>query len=345
MNISMFAQQGALKFQKKEINLKNLKADNVPTTVNFTFKNIGTQPVIITRVSPISSQIKAEWDKAPITPGTTSAIKVSFTSANMPENFDYVINVALNTQNDREQLRLSANIVDNPAKPELLYKNDCEGVKFKSTMASFNNIYAGQVVADTFWFFNSRTDDAVVTAKYIPQHITMKTIPDKTAPGKKGMLILTFDSQKKNDYGYIYDNVILAVNNSNNYNNRLTITATIVEDFRKLSASELANAPVAFIEKKDIEFGSIKPGEKANCDFILENKGKSNLIIRKTKASCGCTAITMGESTIAPGKSMTIRATFDSTGKNGRQNKSVTVITNDPKTPEINLNISGTISQ
>ncbi len=40
---------------------------------------------------------------------------------------------------------------------------------------------------------------------------------------------------------------------------------------------------------------------------------KSDLIIRKTKPGCGCTAITLGESTIAPGMSTTIRATFDST--------------------------------
>ena len=76
----------------------------------------------------------------------------------------------------------------------------------------------------------------------------------------------------------------------------------------------------------------------------MKNNGKSDLIIRKTKASCGCTAVTMGETILSPGQSTTIRATFDSTGKSGRQYKSITVITNDPQHPETLLTITGNIA-
>lgn len=335
--------QGIMSFEKKEITLKNLKADTEPATVTFTYKNTGNQPVIINRIVPLVPKMQAAWDKQPVPPGTSSKITVSFVPTDMPENFDYSITVFSNSQNPREQLRIAANIIDNPKRPDLLYKYDMGGLKFKTGSVSFENIHTNDIVKDTIYFFNMKDTDVSLSTKYAPTHLTCVYAPATVKPGKQGMIIVTFDSPKKNDYGYTYDNIILAVNNDNSYQNRLNVTANITEDFSKLSSKDLANAPVASFEKKTIDFGDIKPGDKANCDFVLKNNGKNNLIIRKTKASCGCTAVALGESTILPGKETTIRATFDSNGKSGRQYKSVTVITNDPANPEHVLTISGNI--
>lgn len=344
LSLSSFA-QGVLNFDNKEVTLKNLKADDIPTEVVFTFKNTGNQPVIISRVTPVLSTMRADWNKAPITPGASGKITVSFQSAQMTENFNYTIMVLSNAQNSREQLRIGANIVDNPAKEDLLYRFDMSGVKFKSNLVQFSKIYNWQVKSDTVYFFNNRQEPLRIGANYIPAHLSVRSIPEEVAPRKKGALVITYDAPKKDDYGYSYESLILSFNNAKDYNNRLSITADISEDFSKLTKKQIESAPVAVFEKTNIDFGDIKPGEKANCDFILTNKGKSDLIVRKTKASCGCTAIAMGISTIAPGQSGTIRATFDSSGKNGRQSKSITVITNDPKSPEIMVNISGNIKQ
>lgn len=335
--------QSIITFTDKVVALKNIKADDSPTQVTFTFKNTGNQPLIITRVNPMSNQLKADWDRAPVIPGASGTIKISFLSSEMPENFDYPVTIFCNAQNNREQLRVMGNVVDNPAKEELLYKFNMSDVKFKSNVVQFDKIYTWQILSDTLYFFNTRKDTLTVGTNYLPAHVTADIQPKKVAPGKKGMIIITFDAPKKNDYGYVYESIILSFNNEKSYTNRLSLTANVVEDFTQLNKKQLADAPVASFDKKEIAFPDLKPGEKANCDFILTNSGKSNLIVRKTRASCGCTAVALGENTIAPGKSTTIRATFDSTGKTGRQYKSITIITNDPKTPEINLTITGNI--
>lgn len=334
--------QSTLQFRDKEIILKNLKADDAPTEAVYKYKNTGNQPIIITRVSPMASLLRAEWDKAPVAPGKSGEIKISFNSAQVPPKFDYNIMIFVNNGN-REQVRLSANIVDNPAKPELLYRYDMSGLKFKDNNVQYNNIFNDQAASDTLYFFNKRTDSITVGTYYLPQYMQFRAEPKTVAPGKKGMLILTYDAVKKNDYGYFYESVILSLNESKDYKNRLTVTGNIVEDFGKLDKKERTNAPVATFEKKEINFGDIKPGDKADCDFQLKNTGKRDLIIRKTSASCGCTALALGQSTVAPGQSTVIRATFNSTGKSGRQNKSITVITNDPATPSQTLYINGNI--
>ena len=334
--------QSSLNFKNKEITLKNLKADDEPTQVIYKFKNTGDQPVIITRISPMTSQLKAEWDRAPIAPGKSGEIKISFNSTQMPSEFNYGISLYMNNGN-RDQLRLTANIVDNPAKPQLLYRFDMSGLKLKNNYIQFDKVFNWQKVSDTIYFFNGRPDTVTVGAYYIPSYMTLSVEPQKVLPGQKGTMILTFDAPQKNDFGYTYESLLLSINNSKDYKNRLSITANSVEDFGKLNKKELENAPVATFDKKEVNFGDIKPGEKAVCDFTLKNTGKRDLIVRKTRASCGCTAVTIGQNTIAPGESIVIRATFDSQGKSGRQNKSITVITNDPQTPEQIIYINGNI--
>jgi hypothetical protein len=48
---------------------------------------------------------------------------------------------------------------------------------------------------------------------------------------------------------------------------------------------------------------------------------------------------------VKPGESTTMKAIFDSTGKTGMQNKTITVITNDPKSPTTILRITGTVKK
>ncbi|WP_251620366.1 DUF1573 domain-containing protein [Odoribacter lunatus] len=340
---SIMAQSGILTFENKEIHLSNLKADDTQTTVTFTVKNTGTKPVIISRILPSFPRMSADWNKSPILPNQSEEIRISFLPMDMPENFNYSITVLSNAQNSREQLQVNGNIIDNPKKPTLRYKTDLSGVKFKDNNINLGKIFIGLTKMDTLYFYNTREKAVAVSTRYTPSYIKVEVFPKLIDPNQKGMLVLTYDTKAKNDYGYTFDSVILKFDEDNSYTNRLTVTANIVEDFSKLSQKDLENAPVAHFDKNTIEFGEINQGEKVDCDFTLENQGKSALIIRKTKASCGCTAITLGENTIAPGQKTVIRATFNSSGKSGRQYKSITVITNDPKNPETNLTISGNV--
>lgn len=338
------AQSGVLSFEKKEIQLSDLKADDLPSTVTFHIKNTGKDPVIISGINPMYPRMNTDWDKSPILPGKTAEIRISFKPTEMPEKFNYAFQIHSNAQNAREQILISGNIIDNPDKPQLLYKTNLSGIKFKTTNISFGKVFTRQTVKDTVYFYNTREKAVTVAVRYSPSHIKTDVSPQSIPPQGKGMLVLTYDAAAKNDYGYIYDSVIFKFDDDNSYDNRLSVTANLVEDFSKLSKNELKNAPMAYFDKNSIEFGNITQGEKADCDFTLENRGNSALIIRKTKASCGCTAVTMGETTIAPGGKTVIRATFDSSGKSGRQYKSITVITNDPNNPEIGLTISGNVT-
>ena len=62
--------------------------------------------------------------------------------------------------------------------------------------------------------------------------------------------------------------------------------------------------------------------------YKFKNTGNADLVISDAKGSCGCTVPEYPKAPIKPGEEGNIKVTFDSSGKGGRQNKSVTVITN-----------------
>ena len=62
--------------------------------------------------------------------------------------------------------------------------------------------------------------------------------------------------------------------------------------------------------------------------FRFKNVGQSNLIISSAQGSCGCTVPEWPKEPIAPGAEGKIEVTFNSTGKQGLQNKTVTLVAN-----------------
>ena len=69
-------------------------------------------------------------------------------------------------------------------------------------------------------------------------------------------------------------------------------------------------------------------GESVAHSFIFKNEGDTPLIISNAKGSCGCTVPEWPRFPISPGDSNSIKVIFNSKGKKGLQNKSVTLTTN-----------------
>ncbi len=108
-------------------------------------------------------------------------------------------------------------------------------------------------------------------------------------------------------------------------------------------AAMAATVPEIAVEKPVFEFGTIAQGEKVEHTFVLKNRGSAPLTIKNTRTSCGCTVANASSSVIQQGKSTTIKASFDSSNFFGNVTKTISVETNDPKTPVFILTLKGTV--
>lgn len=91
--------------------------------------------------------------------------------------------------------------------------------------------------------------------------------------------------------------------------------------------------PVAQFEKIEHDFGTVKEGGKVSYTYKLTNTGQAPLIIQNAQPSCGCTVPEWSREPIPVGGTGFVKAEFDTNGKQGINNKTITVTANTwPKT-------------
>ena len=93
-------------------------------------------------------------------------------------------------------------------------------------------------------------------------------------------------------------------------------------------ASDVNSGPEITFQEDRFAFGDIHQGDIVEHVFTFENTGNEVLIITNVQTTCGCTAPEWPRDPVAPGQTGDIRVVFNSTGKMGRQNKVITVISN-----------------
>lgn len=85
-------------------------------------------------------------------------------------------------------------------------------------------------------------------------------------------------------------------------------------------------------------FGTIADGDKVEYNYRFKNTGKKPLIIKNATASRGCTVPEKPEKPILPGEIGYLKVVFDSKGKAGHVEKSITVSSNaNPEFPTLLL--------
>ncbi|GAF05195.1 DUF1573 domain-containing protein [Saccharicrinis fermentans] len=344
----------AFSFEETLHNFGEVKEADGKVSHEFSFTNTGSLPLVIHNVRASCGCTSPEWSRKPIAPGGKGFVKATFDPRNRPGNFNKTITVTANTANPNTVLRITGNVTPRPKTLEDIYPREVGPLRFKTTHISFTRIQPKEKKSETIEFVN--TSDQTITLDFdrVPKHISLVAKHQDNSsgsnintfkPGEKGNITATYNAAIKNDWGFVYDQVFLKINGETNYKNRISVNANIQEDFSSWSQEQKAKAAKISVDNKIFDFGEIKQGEKAKHTYYITNTGKSDLLIRKVKASCGCTAIKPAKTTIAPGEKTAITAEFNSAGKSGRQNKSITVITNDPLASSTLLRIQGTVTK
>jgi hypothetical protein len=103
----------------------------------------------------------------------------------------------------------------------------------------------------------------------------------------------------------------------------------------------LAQGALSFA-KEAHDFGNVEEGVQATYEFEFTNTGKAPLIISNVSASCGCTTPFWTKDPVLPGKKGKVTASYNSAGRPGIFNKSITVTSNAEPATRV-LTIKGTV--
>lgn len=105
---------------------------------------------------------------------------------------------------------------------------------------------------------------------------------------------------------------------------------------------EPGSAPIIVFNDEKHDFGKITQGEKVSYSFVFKNTGGSDLVISTAQGSCGCTIPSYPKMAIKSGQISQVDVVFDSEGKSGLVQKTVTLVTNCNPSTKV-LTISATV--
>lgn len=335
--------QSKLDFEVKDHDFGEIEEMGGPAEFTFNFVNNGDEPIRITHVKASCGCTTPGWSKEEIMPGDSGFVKAKYNPRNRPGRFRKSLRITTSDASSNQVVYISGFVKPEPKTPEEEFPISLGDLRLKNRGLNIGKITTEKAVERTFDVYNSSDSVASLSNEDLdlPDHISVSLVQDFLNPKEIGQLKIVYDPIKKNDYGYVSDNIQLASGSEEN----LSVIAVIEEYFPEMTAEELDKAPKLEIADRAYDFGTVTAGTVVEKEFELTNSGKEKLLFRSVKSNCGCITYELNNKGIKKGKSQTLKILFDTSEMRGNQYKSVTVYSNDPVTPTQIITIKGKVQQ
>jgi hypothetical protein len=320
------------------------KEEAGPQRFNFDVVNTGNAPLVIQNIVASCGCTTPEWTKSPIAPNGKGVITAIYDPANRPGPFEKNLTVYANSKPEVVVLVIKGEVVPREKTVEELFIWPVGGVRFETNHMAFTNVKKTEKKIRVLQVINTSKRPVKIGFEGSSQSISLKANPETLKPGQKGLIEGTFDAKLNPGWGQVGESVRVKLNDTVPENGFLYVSANLVEDFSGLSKEELANAPVFKVEATTVDIGIMEPASTRDIEFKFTNAGGRDLVLRNIRATCGCTAVQQGgNTTIKPGESSVIKATFNSGSYKGKVTKAIYVYTNDPSNSEVLLMLNAEI--
>jgi hypothetical protein len=316
-------------------------------TFDFVVTNTGIDPLVIQNVVASCGCTTPEWTKQPIPAGSKGKVTAIYDPTNRPGPFSKTLSVYTNTKPEVVVLVIKGEVTPREKTVEELFTFPVGAVRFESNHLAFTNVKKTEKKIRVMQLINTSTAPVKVEFDGLPVYLSLIANPETLKPGQKGLVEGTYDATKNPGWGNVSDMIKIKLNSVAQENVYYYVSANLVEDFSSLSKEDLLNAPVFKVASSTVELGKIKGSTQNEVEFKFTNEGKSDLMIRHIRSTCGCTAVQQGNQNVGIklGESSSIKAVFNSGSYVGKVTKAIYVYTNDPKNSEVVLMLNADVEQ
>jgi hypothetical protein len=318
-----------------------------PVTCTYQYVNTGDSPLAITKARATCGCTSPTFDPAPLAPGDTATITVSFNPISRLGRFDKKVYVDTNTDPSRSTLTLHGTVIGSPATIAQRYPADFGPLKFRNGVIMIGDVTKGKLKTIFAEAYNPGPDTLRPHILTTPQYITAQPTPETVAPGEQISFILHLHSEKCPQWGLLEDSLTI-IPDPQLAPTPITIplTATILEDFSQLTNAQLKKAPQAVIQDDTLDFGQItanSPYTKTRTTTIT-NRGHSDLTIRRAYTLVPGVNISIDKQKLRAGQTTQLTVTINPSQLTAPiLNDKITLITNSPENPQQTIRIIGLI--
>lgn len=301
----------------------------------FEFTNTQDSVLIIKDIWLECGCTSIEFAEDSIRSGETGTVKVSFDPTSAAGFFSKLIVVRGNLSGVQDSLYLEGISIPYPSNVEGAYPVNNGDLGFRLRTVNMGDVFDNEPKIKYVEFFNKGNAllDSAAFRAFTPLYIQVSQVQEFVRPQERGLLMIRYDGNIRDDLGYFEDQIAVSWQNVPNSEIKLDLIADLFEYFPPVPRSDLNDVPQLYIGKKEIDLKEISSRAVVRETVNLTNKGRQALEIRKIQGNCECLKIEVPKAQLAPGESMELLLTFDPIGRKGIDQRNIYIFSNDPVNP------------
>ncbi|MCF7921038.1 MAG: DUF1573 domain-containing protein [Candidatus Cloacimonetes bacterium] len=218
-------------------------------------------------------------------------------------------------------------------------------LKMNRAEVNFGNVYDTAIKFDTLLVRNESGHEMELEfdKSVLPANLSLSMSESLIKPGETSTILTSVSGDKEGKYGFNQYRVnFIDKAYPDSTKGQLIITFSQLEDFGSWKNEDKSKAPRIDFFNKTCDFGSKLQGEKGECEFRFENKGKSALKIRDIRLPSHVSILRYDEVVEVNGTGV-ILLDVDTSRITGTLLRYVNVTTNCPTATTVRLTIEGEV--
>ncbi len=335
-----------LEFDKTIHNFGDILIEDGPVSCTFTLSNNGSKPAVIYNINTTCGCTKIEWPREPIRPGKTAKITVTYTNDEGPYPFDKNVTVYISDIKKPIILKLRGVSIEKPKPLAELYPIHFGPLGLKESTLKCGNLEQGGSKTEAVMIANISSKPLNLTFENTDPQLSLRLSQNPIPAGSTAELTYTVTADRR-IWGKQTYRTTPIINGKpvtgSDGNQTINVWAFTKENFANLTDEQKQNGAMPRFESSTFNFGKVRQGEEIHASFTFKNEGKSAFCVYKVDSDACCYSHSDIPSA-KPGQSVTFRFHLDTKDiPKGETLTIVTLTTNSPIRPIINLFISGEI--
>ena len=338
------AQEVGLTFEKKVHDFGTFSTDSGEKKCTFEFKNNTSKPIVINNILSSCGCTTPKWPKKPVMPGEKGVIDVVYDNNLGPYPFDKSLTVYTSASSKPVMLRITGVPVEGKKTLSQQFPVKIGPFGLKNNRIPAGQFEQGDEKTKSFIIANTSNRKVVFSFKDLSKGLSFSKPSYDIEPNGVLTVDYTINTKEQQNWGNTEYKASIAYNNQTLFPS-IIITSSIIERYSNITAREKANSSMLTARNSSINVGNVPFEQPVKAVFDLINTGKTDLIIYKAETEGSSAKISYPEK-IAPGQEF--KLTADINTKNIQKGKelvcTITLVTNSPNRPLVNLFVIGKIA-
>ncbi len=331
-------EQQAIVFNKKIHNFGKISVNDGAQKCAFEFRNTSNKPVVINNIISTCGCTTPIWPKKPIMPGESGKVEVTYLNDQGPYPFDKNLTVYTSASSKPIILRITGLAYENERSLKEMFPTAIGTLGVKSGIQRGGQIRQGESKGGNFKIANISNKSTTVKFTGVSEGLSISIEPQTIAAGEIADVTYTIDTRAKENWGLTtYSADVLC--NGVKAPGKIAVECMIIDNFSNMTKEEKNKGAMVLAQNSSFNFGEAAAGTTVTATFHLRNTGQSPLVLHKIDKPDYIKVSSPAK--IGAGEKFTLTATIDTAQCGKEEVHTITLVTNSPNRPLVNLFITG----